>query len=183
MRVDTEGGRRPGVAEALGHRGDGTPAASISVAMKWRRSCSRKCARPAARRAAMNCFDILFGDQGFAQSPRQLNTNALSESVAPARRDPEPRFGTHTFLAVGTQRAAFLRSTRPSTPSWRGRGEPQPHLGKISWEIRGSNRPRKKPPFRGPSRYRRSASLFVERTTGFEPATPTLAIIWTISHA
>jgi len=27
----------------------------------------------------------------------------------------------------------------------------------------------------GPSRYRRSAGLFVERTTGFEPATPTLA--------
>jgi hypothetical protein len=28
-----------------------------------------------------------------------------------------------------------------------------------------------------------SAFLFVERTTGFEPATPTLAIAWRMSHA
>jgi hypothetical protein len=51
----------------------GMPAASISLAMKWRRSCSRKCGRPAARRSEMNRLVSQFGSHGSEPSVCELN--------------------------------------------------------------------------------------------------------------
>jgi hypothetical protein len=43
--------------------------------------------------------------------------------------------------------------------------------------------PQRETPVRGPPRCCWSEAHFLERTTGFEPATPTLAIAWRLSHA
>jgi len=86
-----------------------TPAASISVAMKWRRSCSRKCGRPAASRAAMNRLVSQFGSHGFPPSGRELNTNASAVSSAPASR---ARSFAQARCAVRTSSVSASSSTR-----------------------------------------------------------------------
>ena len=52
----------------------GTPASSISVAMKWRRSCSRNGRSPAARRWRRKALVTLFGFHAVVP-PSSLNTN------------------------------------------------------------------------------------------------------------
>ena len=68
-----ECGRDASVVEAPGHDRSGTPAWSISVAMKWRRSCSRNGRSPAFRRWRRKALVTRFGFQA-ATPPSSLNT-------------------------------------------------------------------------------------------------------------
>ena len=61
----------------------GTPALSISVAMKWRRSCRRNGANPAARRWRTNAFVTRFGFHAVAP-PSSLKMNASRDNPAEA---------------------------------------------------------------------------------------------------
>ena len=87
----------------------GTPAASISVAMKWRRSCRRKCGRPAPSRAAMNRLVNQFGSHGFVPSGRELNTNASAVSSPPTSR---ARSVAQSRCAISTPSVSASSSTR-----------------------------------------------------------------------
>ena len=60
----------------------GTPAWSISVAMKWRRSCNRNGRNPAARRCRWNALVTRFGFHAVAP-PSSLNTNESGRASQP----------------------------------------------------------------------------------------------------
>ena len=81
--------------------GTGTPALSIWVAMKCRRSCSRNRLMPASRLWAMKVLVTRLGSQGHDPSGRDENTNAVSPrwrlfavARASARRGVQPADGS-----------------------------------------------------------------------------------------
>ena len=95
----------------------GSPACSISVAMKWRRSCNRNGRRPAARRCRRNALVTRFGFH--AVTPQSsLNTNASAMASQP--RSAARSTSTSTVPRRGRRRDALVLvavSTGPSGPS------------------------------------------------------------------
>jgi hypothetical protein len=80
--------------------GTGIPAASMVVAMKCRRSCSRNAARPARRRYVMKRFVTQFGCHGLVPATSSLKTNAAAE--APTRSLARSRRPASSSTVVGS---------------------------------------------------------------------------------
>ncbi len=88
----------------------GTPAWSISVAMKWRRSWSRNGRSPAARRWRRNALVTRFGFQAVAP-PSSLNTNPSGRASVRERRRG-PRRARRSSLGRGRRRGGVSSSSR-----------------------------------------------------------------------
>ena len=122
--VFVECGRDASVIERRETTTIGTPASSISVAMKCRRSCSRNGRSPAARRWRRNALVTLFGFHA-AVPPSSLNTNpsdaAIAVSAYSARTANESESRSTTwlrlvFVVVSTGRRGLRPSPRRTTP-------------------------------------------------------------------
>jgi hypothetical protein len=82
--------------------------------------------------------------------------------------------GAGGYFFDGPERplAAAITDRKAPTPSQR-----------VSLVFRWWIRPQESPQSPEPSHCRWSEAIFLERTTGLEPATPILAIAWWMSHA